>query len=329
MAIQAGQKVGDYQVIDLLESSSTGVVFKVRNVLTQRFEALRVLPRTLQDDPEKETRFLREAKVHARINHPNIVSFYHAAHLAGQLVMTTELVEGRTLAECLEAGPLPVEQALAYASQVLSALAHAHSLGVVHRDITPSNIILTPDGAVKLTGFSLAKSAADPQLTTPGTVVGSLHYISPEQIKGLSELDARTDIYSLGVVLYEAVTGRKPFDQKSHFEIMMAHVNSLPPAPSIVNPEVPAELSEIILTAMAKNSAARFQTAGEFQERVDRLRGVAPAKPETPVVQAAVPAPPPVEHQPESRWSFAGLLAAGLFTFVLVILMFFAVVGRS
>src|SRR6266849_4353895 len=157
MPIKPGQTMGDYEVIDLLESSRTGVTYKVRNILAQRFEALRVLPKTLQDDQERVTRFLREAKVHARINHPNIVSFYHATHLGGQVVMTTELVEGTTLERRLELGPLPLAEALGYTSQVLSALAHAHELGVVHRDIAPANIILTPDGGVKLTGFGMAK----------------------------------------------------------------------------------------------------------------------------------------------------------------------------
>src|SRR5713226_8865345 len=260
MPIKPGQTMGDYEVIDLLESSRTGVTYKVRNILAQRFEALRVLPKTLQDDQEKVTRFLREAKVHARISHPNIVSFYLATHLGGQLVMTTELVEGTTLAQRLELGPLPVAEALHYVSQLLSALAQAHGLGVVHRDITPSNIILTPGGGAKLTGFGLAKATTDPQLTQPGTVIGSLDYISPEQIKGMSELDGRTDIYSLGVVLYQAVTGKRPFERKSQFEVMLAHVNEIPPAPSVVNPELPSELNEIILKAMAKDPSSRFLT---------------------------------------------------------------------
>src|ERR1700674_3380200 len=152
MPVTPGQTIGGYEVIDLLESSKEGMTYKVWNVLVQRFEALRVLPKSLQDDPERVTRFLREAKVHARITHPNIVSFYHATQLDGQLVMTTELVEGTTLAGRRELGPVPVADALNYVSQVLSGLAYAHALHVVHRDVTPTNIILTPGGVVKLTG---------------------------------------------------------------------------------------------------------------------------------------------------------------------------------
>ena len=334
--MKPGKIVGDYEVIDLLENSHEGVSYKVRNILVQRFEVLRILPRTLQDDPDKVTRFLREAKVHARMSHPHIVSFYHATQLDGQLVTTTELVEGTTLAERREAGPLPLAEALSYVSQVLSALAYAHALGFVHRNVTPSNIILTPDGGAKLTGFSLAKATTDPQMTQPGTVMGSLNYISPEQVKGLTELDRRTDIYSLGVVLYEAVTGRRPLHRKSQFEIMLAHVNELPPAPTIVNPEVPAELSEIILTAMAKDPSHRYQTAEEFRQRLDRLRGVPqpagePAQRREPVTEPEVVMTRTAQAaglRLPLQWSSWGLWAAGLFTFVLVVLMFLVIARR-
>src|ERR1700730_3270543 len=133
MAITTGQMIGDYEVIDLIDSSKAGVTYKVRNRLLQRFEALRILPKSLQDDQDKVTRFLREVKVRARMSHPNVVSFYHATQLQGQLVMTTELVEGTTLAERLECGAVPLDEALVYISQVLSGIGHAHALGVVHR----------------------------------------------------------------------------------------------------------------------------------------------------------------------------------------------------
>jgi serine/threonine-protein kinase len=339
MPIETGQKLGDYEVIDVIESSKTGVTYKVRNELLQRFEALRVLPRTFEDDQERVTRFLREAKVHARINHPNIVTFYHATQLGGQLVMTTELVEGTTLAQRLELGPLSLEEALNCFSQVLSGLAHAHALGVVHRDITPANIILTSDGRVKLGGFALAKANTDPQLTQPGTVIGSLDYISPELVKGLGEVDARTDIYSLGAVLYEAVTGRKPFEQKSHFEVMLAHVNSAPPSPSEVNPLVPAEWSEIILKAMAKDPSWRFHTAEDFQKNLELLgaapisEGIAIFEP-VPTIEPEVSMAPlsdAVEFtspQPEPRWNSWSLVAAGVLTFVLFTWALYAVLRQ-
>jgi serine/threonine-protein kinase len=285
---------------------------------------LRVLPKALQDDPDAVTRFLREAKLHARMSHPNIVTFYHATQLDGQLIMTTELVEGTTLAARRELGPLPVAEALLCLDQVLSALGYAHSLGIVHRDVTPSNIILTAGGHVKLTGFGLAKATQDHQLTQPGTVIGSLNYISPEQIKGAANLDQRTDIYSAGVVLYEALTGRRPFHRKSQFELMLAHMNELAPAPTIVNPDVPAELSEVVLTAMAKDPSARFQSAEEFRQRLDPSRGARPQAAAL-LAQSANSAPPAALF---SQWNSRQLLLAGCVTFLVVMLTFIAVLHR-
>jgi serine/threonine protein kinase len=161
MSIQPGQRVGDYEILELLENSKEGVAYKVRNVILQRFEVLRVLPKTLRDDQDAVTRFLREAKVHARMCHPNIETFYHATQVDGHLIMTTELVKGTTLAARRELGALPAADGLDCLSKVLSALSHAHSLGIVHRDVTPYNIILTSDGNVKLTGFGLAKATRD------------------------------------------------------------------------------------------------------------------------------------------------------------------------
>ncbi len=324
-----GQSIGGYEILELLDSSRESVTYKVRNTFLQRLEVLRVLPRSLQDDQELVTRFLREAKVHSRMSHPNIAAFYHAAQVDGQLIMTSELVEGTTLAFRRESGALPRAEALACIKQVLSALEYAHSFGVVHRDVTPANVILRPDGAVKLAGFGLAKTTTDPQLTKPGTVLGSLNYLSPEQVKGLAAIDARTDIYSAGVVLYELLTGQRPFHRKSQFEVMLAHVSDLPAAPSIVNPDVPAELSEIVLTAMAKDPNSRFQSAAEFQQRLDRVSSTSGAAPFVPAVQPAAHSTGSMFQQSLPAWDHLQLVIAGGVTFLVVILTVLAMLQRG
>ncbi len=209
-------------------------------------------------------RFLREMKVHARLVHPNIVCFYNAMEIERQAVMTTELLEGVTLKDRLGAGPIGCAEAIGYIRQALAALSCAHSQQIVHRDITPESMVVTPDGVVKLSGFSLAKSANSPQLTQMGAVVGSLKYISPEQIKGSGTLDPRSDLYSIGVVLYEAITGKTPFDSASQFELMLAHVSQEPKAPSQLRPEIPEAMDRVVLKALAKDPAQRYQTAEEF-----------------------------------------------------------------
>lgn len=268
---QVGQTIGNYEFLDRLNSSHSEVAYKVRNHLTQRLEALKVLDSP--DGREGVERFIREIKVHARLTHPNIITFYNAAELEGQLVMTMELVNGITLAERLRLmGALSWMEAVSHISQVLMALGFAHEQGIIHRNVTPDTIILTADTTVKLTGFELAKPLASPSLTQTGSVMGALKYIPPEQIRGIGELDARSDLYSVGMVLYEALTGRLPFESASQFKVMMDHVNAEPPAPSALNSQVPAEFDAVVLKALAKDPADRFQSADEFRARLESVK---------------------------------------------------------
>ena len=336
MAFELGQKVGEYELLDVLERSKSGVSYRVRNVLAQRFETMKLLPKSMQEDNEKVERFVREIKVHARLSHPNVVIFYNATVLEGQLLMTTELVEGSTLAHLLEAGPVALPQAVSYVSQVLSALSYAHQHGIVHREITPEHIIITPEGTVKLGGFGLAKGANDAQLTQAGAVLGSLRYISPEQVKGSTTLDGRADLYSLGVVLYEMVTGRPPFESKSQFDVMLAHVNQAPPPPLELQPDLPPALNEIILKALAKDPAERFASAEEFQAALAALNLI-PRQESTPL-----PAPEPRAALPPliggtrdgapavHLWQPTELIAAGVFMFIVVavVVLVLLTVGR-
>lgn len=315
MTFEIGQKAGPYEIVAVLENPRTGRAYKVRNTMADRFELLRILPAELRENQEELERFLREIKVHARLSHPNIVSFYTATELEGQAVMTSEFFEGMTLEKRLEAGPMPPDEAIACMSQALAALGYAHEHGVAHREVSPPNILLGPDGAVKLTGFGLAKSAADPQLTCAGTVMGWLEYMSPEQVKGLATVDSRTDIYSAGAVLYEMVTGQIPFIRKNEFDLMMAHVNAPPPSPLGLKPDLSLELSHIILTALAKDPAERFQTAAQFREALQRLSAAQPAEP--------LPFEPETPHAAEG-WLNRSLLLTGVFTFIVVVAAFLA-----
>jgi serine/threonine-protein kinase len=286
MGFEIGKTVAGYEIVEVLGSFKTGVAYKVKNIFAQRFEVLKILPKSIQDDEEQNARFLREIKVHAQLLHPNIVTFYNARDIESQLVMTTEFVPGVTVADLLRNGPIAWGEASAYAGQALAALEYAHAHGIVHRGLSSSNLIVTSEGIVRLTGFGLAKSVSDPQLTAAGTVIGALKYMAPEQVKG-DEVDARCDLYSLGIVLYEMLTGKLPFEAKGQFEIMLAHVNTAAKHASDVNPDVPRALGDIVAKALAKAPDDRFRNTREFREAIEQARSTTEGNP----VSASPPAP--------------------------------------
>jgi serine/threonine-protein kinase len=323
MGFEIGQRTGVYEFVGIQDNSRSGRTYRVRNAVSDRFELLRILPKELQEDREEVERFLREIKVHSRLSHSNIVAFYSATELDNQLVMTSEFFEGITLETRLEAGPMPVKEAIACMAQVLAALEYAHEQGVVHREISPANILLGPDGVVKLTGFGLAKSANDAQLTRAGTVMGWLEYMSPEQVTAVDTIDGRTDIYSAGAVLYEMVTGQIPFICKTQFDVMAAHVKTPPPPPIGIKPDLPADLNQIILKSLEKDPAQRFQTAAQFRDALDGVTGVEPARQPELVSEMAPPSPAEAEVEVEV-WGGQRLLLTGVFTFVVVAMLFFA-----
>ncbi len=297
--MNVGERVGDYEVVAILGSGGMGQVYKVRNTLSERIEAMKVLLPNLESDAELADRFLREIKVQAALDHPNIAKLHTAMRTGNQLLMFMEFVDGVALARRIETEPLPPAEAAQVAAQVLDALAYAHSHGVVHRDIKPANIMLTAAGLAKLMDFGIARMQADKRLTQTGGAIGSLFYMSPEQIRG-AEPDPRSDIYSLGITLYEMVTGRRPFGGDSDYQIMSAHLEQAPRAPIEIVPGVPADFSEIILTAIAKDPAERFQSAAAFRSAlVTVFPGIAAHLPVTrtvmpPAVPQASPVPPPV-----------------------------------
>jgi tRNA A-37 threonylcarbamoyl transferase component Bud32 len=334
-----GTRRGDYEILGLLGAGGMGQVFKVRNVLSGRIEAMKVLLPNLADQKDLADRFMREIKVLAGLHHPNIAELRTALTIDNQLVMIMEYVEGATLAARIQQGAIPYGQALGYIDQVLGALGYAHQQHIVHRDIKPSNMMLTPSGVVKLMDFGIAQRGDQGDLTKTNTTVGSYAYMSPEQIKG-EPVDGRSDLYSVGVSLYEMVTGQKPFPSDTAFSTMQAHLQTAPRPPIELRPDLPPALSQLILMAVAKDSAARFQTADAFAAA---LKSVAPkvagtvaavlvpaAAPGAAVASSAKvstpPAPSPAMQTasmppPAEQWTHRGLYITLGAVIVLVVLV--------
>ncbi len=267
--LKIGDVCGDYRVLNVLGSGGMGTVYKVEHVLTRRVEAMKVLASDLAGD--EVCRFLREIQVQAHLHHPNIAAVYNAFRVGDHPALVMEFVEGESLRTRLGRGAIPLANGVDYVCQVLRALAHAHAEGVVHRDVTPGNIIITPSETVKLTDFGLAKTAAELRAASPGAPVGSLWYMSPEQVTGSSVMDTRTDIYAAGAVLYEVLTGQKLFELETPFSVMRAQVQAVPAPPSTRNRKVPRAFDSIVLRALAKDPHARYQSADDFRKALENV----------------------------------------------------------
>lgn len=274
--IDIGDTIGGYRILSLIGAGGMGKVFEAEHAVTKRIEALKVLLPAGDGTPDQHqehiSRFLREIQVQASLTHSNIATVHNAFEHDGVLVMVMELVRGSSLKRLLEIEGPPILKAIDLMCQVLDALDFAHRRGVVHRDITPANIIISSDGVVKLTDFGLAKSQRDVQLTREGIAVGSVHYMSPEQVRGQQELDNRSDLYSAGAVLYEMLCRQRVFDATDGFAIMRAHVEKQPVPPVQYNKEIPQSLNDLVLRALAKDPIQRFRAAGEFKQGLERCR---------------------------------------------------------
>jgi serine/threonine-protein kinase len=315
MAWTPGTRVGDYEIVGTLGYGGMGEVYRVRHTISDRMEAMKLLragPASGTQAQEMMDRFVREIRLLANLQHPNIATLHTAFRHQEELVMIMECVEGEDLGRRLPVG-LTLEESLRYTRQVLEALRYAHGRGIVHRDIKPSNIMITPRGEVKLLDFGLALATAlgtpDQRLTTTGALVGSMHYIAPEHISGEPH-DARSDIYAVGVTLYEMITGRLPIEGSTHIQVIAGHLQHAPVPPNQINPKVPAVLSATVMRALAKNPRERWQTAEAFLAALDEdaLRST-PAGDVSQVRVAQVPAPqvagsgsprPTGAHRPES-----------------------------
>ncbi len=298
MNYEIGSRVGDYEIIQILGVGGMGRVYKVRNTLSDRIEAMKVLLPDLEGTPGFADRFMREIKVQAALNHPNIAALYTAFRADNQVLMLMEYVEGTTLEKMMDAGRIPIEKALDFTVHVLSALSYAHERGVIHRDLKPANMMITPDGLVKLMDFGIARMTTDRKLTQTGSTLGSLYYMSPEQINGAADLDSRSDIYSLGVTLYEMITGTRPFQGDSGYKIMAAHLESKPLPPVQASPDLPRGLSEIIMQSLEKDPEKRFQSADAFRTALQYIQGPDRTLTAVPPPPAPVKAPQVSRQQP-------------------------------
>jgi serine/threonine protein kinase len=269
--LNPGEHIGDYEILESIGAGGMGAVYKVRHLISHRIEALKVVLPNASASPEAAERFLREIRLLASLQHANMAGLHHAFRAHDQMVMAMEFIGGVSLRAKLRPPGITLDQALDYVGQILTALSYAHSHGVIHRDIKPSNLMIQPNGVVRLLDFGLASAAEDPELTQDGTLLGSPHYMSPEQALG-ERADARSDLYSTGVVAYEMVAGKPPFHECGTHAILYAHLHTVPEPPSQWNARVPAELSRIILKALEKKQANRFQTATEFRSALENVQ---------------------------------------------------------
>ena len=282
MALTSGTKLGPYDIQSLLGSGGMGEVYRARDSRLDRIVAIKVLPTSCSADAERLQRFVQEARSAAALNHPNILSIFDIGEDRGAPYIVSELLEGQTLRERIRSGPLSSRKAIDYALQVARGLAAAHDKGIVHRDLKPENLFLTHDDRVKILDFGLAKltrpetdtdaDAATMQANTePGRVMGTAGYMSPEQVRG-KPLDARTDLFSFGIVLYEMATGAVPFRGETSGVIFDAIMNRAPVAPVRLNPELPAKLEDVINRALEKDRDLRYQHAVDIKSELLRLK---------------------------------------------------------
>lgn len=298
MALAPGTHVGDYEVVGTLGYGGMGEVYRVRHTISDRVEAMKLLRSGAapgSSATEATDRFIREIRVLATLQHPNIATLHTAFRYNAELAMIMECVDGEDLGRRLPAG-FTLEESLRTTHQVLDALRYAHGRGILHRDIKPSNIMLMPDGRVKLLDFGLAlgdlSGLGNQRLTTTGALIGSLHYIAPEQVSGEPH-DARSDIYAVGVTLYEMITGRLPIEGTTHLQVIAGHLQHAPKPPAELDPKIPSQLSAVVMKALAKNPAERWPTAEAF------LLALEEAAQTTEVVQASKVRISP--KQPEAR----------------------------
>jgi eukaryotic-like serine/threonine-protein kinase len=305
---------GRYRIMRKLGSGGMADVYLAEDEELGRRVAIKILNDKYAPDEQFVERFRREAKNAAGLSHPNIVSIYDRGEAEGTYYIAMEYLDGRSLKELVVArGPLPIPDAISATRQVLAALRFAHRKGVVHRDIKPHNVMADADGRLKVTDFGIARAGVS-QMTEAGSIIGTAQYLSPEQARG-APVDQRSDLYSMGVVLYEMLTGQVPFTGESPVEIAMKHLSDTPRPPSLLRPDIPPDLDMVVLRALAKNPEDRFQTAEEMDAELERVAAGVGVTAETAdaatavlsgaaLATAATAIVPPRRPPPEARQSY-------------------------
>src|SRR5499427_7380822 len=282
MNLATGTRLGPYEVISPLGAGGMGEVYRARDTRLDRTVAVKILPERLSSNPERRQRFDREARAISSLSHPHICALYDVGQQDGIDYLVMEYIEGESLADQLKKGPVPFNQALSYGNQVADALDKAHRAGIVHRDLKPANIMLTRSGA-KLLDFGLAKLRSNDNegdlagqsnlpteaigITGEGTMVGTFQYMAPEQLEA-DQVDARTDIFAFGAVLYEMITGRKAFTGKSRISLIGAILKDEPPLISTIQPMTPPALDRVVKTCLEKDPDERWQTARDLMREL-------------------------------------------------------------
>ena len=314
MPFQQGENVGPYRIIEQLGQGGMATVFKAYHPNLDRYVAIKVLHPAFKQDPQFLERFQREARVVAKLDHPNIVPVFDYADHNGQSYLVMKFIEGETLKSVLDRQWPAKEQILSIVQSVGKALTYAHAQGVLHRDVKPSNILITESGNVYLADFGLARMAeAGPSTLSGDQLLGTPQYISPEQARGAQDLDNGTDIYSFGIVLYQLAVGRVPYNSDTPFSIIHDHIYTPLPLPRSINDKIPADLERVLLKALAKDRSDRFASVQELVGAFDKAaRGISPWD-EQDVVAAipikaeldSIPEPSEIGTRPR-RWAWVG-----------------------
>jgi serine/threonine protein kinase/WD40 repeat protein len=316
MALAVGAKLGAYEIVGLLGAGGMGEVYRARDPRLGRDVAVKILPASFSENPERERRFEQEARATATLNHPNILAVYDVGRQDGCPYIVSELLEGESLRDKLRAGKLPVRRAIDYALQIIRGLAAAHEHGILHRDLKPDNIFITKDGRAKILDFGLAKlvlpdmdvtggvtAATRDSGTGAGMLLGTVGYMSPEQVRG-GAIDARSDLFSFGVVLYEMVSGQRAFKGATTADTISAILTQEPPELVTVNKDVPPLLDRIVRHCLEKEPAARFQSASDVGFDLESLSTLSSSSGQLPAVATEA------AEKPRKRWLVPALLIA-------------------